>query len=67
MGKMAGMDNRVLWLRIAYWTGALADAIMVVAMLVPELNRILVLNRVADFDLVHTYICTHVRARLPNR
>ncbi len=49
------MDNRILWLRIAFWAGAIADAVMVVAMLVPELNRILVLNRVEVFDFSDAY------------
>lgn len=38
------MDNKVLWLRIAYWTGAVIDAAAVLAMLVPDLNRIFVLD-----------------------
>jgi hypothetical protein len=38
------MNSRILWLRIAYWTGAIVDAAAVLAMLVPDLNRIFVLD-----------------------
>ncbi|MBU1174271.1 MAG: hypothetical protein KKH72_02630 [Alphaproteobacteria bacterium] len=49
------MNSKIVWLRIAYWAGAIADAVMVVAMMVPELNRILVLNEATEFEFTAAY------------
>jgi hypothetical protein len=49
------MDSRVLWLRIAYWTGAIVDAGAVVAMLSPELNRIFILDGASAFHPAPEY------------
>jgi len=32
------MDRRILWLRIAYWTGAILDGLWVIPMLFPEVG-----------------------------
>ncbi len=32
------MDKRILWLRIAYWTGAVLDGLWVIPMLFPEIG-----------------------------
>ena len=32
------MDRRILWLRIAYWTGAILDGLLVIVMLLPEVE-----------------------------
>lgn len=49
------MDKRILWLRIAYWWGAVVDAIAVAVMMVPELNRIFVLDGATEFPITFEY------------
>ena len=49
------MNGKILWLRIAYWTGAVVDAAAVLAMLVPELNRLFILDQATDFPMSLEY------------
>ena len=47
------MDNRVRWLRISYWTGAAADALVVLPMLSPAIGG--ALFGIEDFDPAEDY------------
>ncbi len=35
------MRNKIIWLRISYWTGAIADGLAVIPMLFPEIAKII--------------------------
>ncbi len=42
------MNNRILWLRIAYWAGAIADALVFFVLLIPDVWA--AINHVANFQ-----------------